>query len=97
MEGSRAMVEERGGRERHGGILMHGADGSLWFMRDDDDAPRKLSAELTKRIHSLLEREPSGEQLSFPAGNEVVEALASEYHDLFPWGAMIWWGRRLRR
>ena len=90
-------MAEKGGSEQRGGILIRGASGHLFFMRDGDDEPRRLSSEVEARITGALAREPSGELLSFPANERVIEALEGEVGELPFWGVIIWWGRRLSR
>jgi hypothetical protein len=43
-----------GGAAAHHGILFRGADGSLWFIRDDAKAPVKLDQAMTTQINQLL-------------------------------------------
>lgn len=81
-------MAEKSSETEHGGILIRGADGSLWFMRDDADAPVRVSSELSEKINSLLEPE-TAQLLSFPLNEEAVEALASEFGELSSWGAII--------
>jgi len=90
-------MAQRGGSEQRGGILIRGASGHLFFMRDGDDEPRRLSAEIAAKITGALGREPSGELLSFPANERVIEALEGEVGELPFWGVIIWGGRRLSR
>jgi hypothetical protein len=90
-------MAEKGSSEQRGGILMRGASGHLFFMRDGDDEPRRLSDAVAAELTGALEREPPGELLSFPASERVREALEREVGELPFWGVIIWWGRRLRR
>ena len=90
-------MAQKGGVEPRGGILMRGAKGRLFFMRDGDEAPKELSAELENRVRSALKGEPPGELLSFPASEQVRQALETEVGALPFWGVIIWWGRTLSR
>jgi len=90
-------MAQKGGTEPRGGILMRGASGHLFFLRDGDDEPTRLSEDIAESISGALEREPPGELLSFPASVQVREALEREVGELPFWGVIIWWGRRLRR
>jgi hypothetical protein len=88
------MAQERG-QGQHDGFLIEGADGSLWFMRDDANAPVQLRGEVLRRISELLEREPQRELSGLSP--EVVKILAAEFGPIVPWGALHLRTRRLPR
>jgi hypothetical protein len=81
MEGE--AMEQKGGKHTHGGILIRGATGALWFMRDDDTAPHELKdPELVRRITGFIGKEPEEQQLGFPLSDEAIEALSAAYGPL---------------
>lgn len=47
-------MNQPGGGAGHKGILFRGADGSLYFIRDDANKPVKLSPAMTAQINALL-------------------------------------------
>jgi hypothetical protein len=47
-------MSQQGGVKRHRGILFRGANGSLWFIRDDWDAPKQLDPATKTTIEPLL-------------------------------------------
>jgi hypothetical protein len=48
-------MSESGGGVEHKGLLIRGADGGLWFMRDDSNAPEKVDEAMTNRINNVLQ------------------------------------------
>jgi hypothetical protein len=89
------MAQSRG-EQGQGGLLIRGADGSLWFMRNDAAAPVKLEPELAKEVTRLLEKQPPQELSGLnPAAQKL---LGEEFGIPDFWGIIVWWPwGRLRR
>jgi hypothetical protein len=47
-------MSQQGRKAGHRGILFRGANGSLWFMRDDSNGPVKLDKATTGRIDKII-------------------------------------------
>lgn len=87
------MAQQRG--EEHGGLLIRGADGSLWFMRDDATEPVRLEDDVAKDLDRFLEE---GTQAQFSGlSPEAIEILRKRFANLPMWGAIIWRATRLPR
>jgi hypothetical protein len=98
-------MAQRGDEQQHGGILIRGADGNLWFWRDDWNEARVVDGETTARIDAFMGFDPlddlekeTEELLSFPVPDGVTRALG----ELFefrprPMGILHFRAARLRR
>jgi len=87
------MAQDKGAEE-HDGLLIQGADGSLWFMRDDANAPVRVPEEVVRRIKELQEED--GPQFS-GLSPRALAILREEFPGLGWWGALFWRTTRLRR
>ena len=74
------MAEERG--EEHGGLLIRGADGSLWFMRDDAVAPVRLEDDVATNLDRISgARNSSGVQWAESRSHrDLAEAVPRAAH-----------------
>ena len=72
----------------HRAILFRGADGSLWFMRDDSNRPVKLDAATTARINQILG--PSSGRTFFRSriNRAVIALLNAKYGPIQPDGVI---------
>jgi hypothetical protein len=86
------MAQPRGKKGR-GGLLIRGADGSLWFMSDDANEPVKVKDDLAKRIDGLLERQ-APRQIS-GVSPDIQKLLGEQFNLPDFWGIIIWWSTRL--
>ena len=77
-------------------MLIEGAEGYLWFVRPDGDAPVQLDEHATRRIkEALTDFEVRQFSTELPAG--VKDILVDLFGDLPFWGAFFWRGSRLPR
>ena len=88
------MAQQRG-EQGQGGLLIRGADGSLWLMRDDAAAPVKLEEDLAEKISGLLEQQPGREFSGLSP--EAQEILSEEFDIPISWGIIVWLSPRFRR
>ncbi|HET7466924.1 MAG TPA: hypothetical protein VFL29_09660 [Candidatus Dormibacteraeota bacterium] len=89
------MAKKAGG-ERHTGVLIRGASGDLWFLRDDHDKPVKLKPELARKLTPLL-KQHQRQHLAFELPPEVLEALEDVFGPLWWCLALFTAGRQLPR
>jgi hypothetical protein len=88
------MAQHRGEQGR-GGLLIRGAGGGLWFIRDDATKPVKVRPAVAKKINSFLERHP---QRQISGLSPDIQKLLSEQFELPDWwGIIVWWATRLPR
>jgi hypothetical protein len=69
-----------GGAAGHRGILFRGADGSLWFIRDDSTAPVQLDPALANQINTLLG--PQSKWTNPPLSPAVIALLDPQFGPL---------------
>ena len=76
-------MDYRGDQPQHVGVLIRGANGELWVLRDDA-APKKVDPQVARKLEELL---PKGEQeavFTFPVPQEVLGILeAADFGPLF--------------
>ena len=89
------MAKKAGG-ERHTGVLIRGASGDLWFLRDDHKKPVKIKPTLTKKLKPLL-KQHQGQHLTFELPHEVLEELEEVFGPLWWCLALFTAGRQLPR
>jgi hypothetical protein len=70
----------------HQGVLFRGANGSLWFLRDDANAPVKLNAAMTKQITAILCAQSQWQNP--PVGPPVIAILDPQFGPLEPDGVI---------
>ena len=64
----------------HSGVLIRGATGHLWFLRDDFDQPQRIEhAELGELVKGYAEEEGREDFV----GNELPEDVLEILNDLF--------------
>lgn len=89
-------MEQKGGRAEHGGIIIRGATGELWFMRDDFDAPRKVEdPDLLKRLSGFLDRQAEQQQFGFPLPDEIMDGVEAAFGPVI--GVVHYQASRLNR
>jgi hypothetical protein len=81
------MAQHRG-EEDHDGLLIQGADGSLWFMRDDAKKPVQLEEELANSIRHAFGAEHHGELTGLPP--KVQELLSTRLKLRVTSGIVFW-------
>lgn len=89
------MLEPRD--DDHTGVLIRGATGELWFLRDDYDAPRKVdNPRVVESVRNFAGKE--GEQVfTFSLPQSVLDALnEADFGPLF-WGVIMLSAPRLIR
>lgn len=69
-----AVSKPRSGAE-HRGLLFRGADGSLWFMRDDSNKPEKVNRKTTKSINDLLLKVGRRRKVTYALPRAVIDLL----------------------
>ena len=74
------MAQQYGG-EKHTGVLIRGANGQLYFFRDDDKEPQPVRPDFEHTLRSKLP-DPA-DLVTFPVPDEVQEALSREYDTPF--------------
>ena len=72
----------------HRALLFRGADGSLWFMRDDATKPVKLDKAMTARINQILG--PSSGRTFFRSriSRAAIAILNAKYGPIQPDGVI---------
>jgi hypothetical protein len=73
---------------KHLGILLRGANGSLWFMRDDSNRPEKVDKETADKINGLMGPEYQEKLISFPLSKAVIALLNAKYGPIQPDGVI---------
>jgi len=70
----------------HAGVLISGAEGQVWWLRDDDSAPRRIEDEdLAERVKEFAEG--LGDQfMTMPLPEELFRELDKAYGPLSPLG-----------
>jgi hypothetical protein len=81
-------MKQKGGGAGHLGILLQGANGSLWFMRDDSNGPARVEKETAARIKGLLGKEYEDKLLSYPLSSAVIGLLNAAYGPIQPDGVI---------
>jgi hypothetical protein len=81
-------MKQKGGDAGHLGILLQGANGSLWFMRDDSNGPTRVPEETADRIKGLLGKEYQDKLLSYPLSSAVIGLLNVAYGPIQPDGVI---------
>ena len=73
-------MPDQEGEEQHDGLLIRGADGRLFFMRDDANEPVevKLEEDIAEDINSQLDEAGHGEFTGLPPG--VQDVLRDKLH-----------------
>jgi hypothetical protein len=90
------MAQQGGGGEERRGLLIQGAEGYLWFIRPDGDAPVQLDENATRRINEAL-KDVEVRQFSDELPPGIKEILEDLFGELPFWGAFFWSGSRLPR
>jgi hypothetical protein len=80
-------MKQQGGKG-HLGILLRGATGQLWFMRDDSKGPEKVDKETAARINDLMGKEYEELLISYPLSNAVIGLLNEKYGPIQPHGVI---------
>jgi len=73
---------------KHKGILFRGANGSLWFMRDDYNAPVRLDKATTAEIDKAMGRKPPIGWLNTKLSRNVIAILNRHYGPIQPDGVI---------
>jgi hypothetical protein len=81
-------MKQHGGDEGHLGFLLRGANGSLWFMRDDSNGPEKVDHETTEQINQLMGRLQENQLLTYPLSPAVIALLNAKYGPIQPDGVI---------
>lgn len=82
--------------KKHGGILIRGATGDLWFLRDDRVRPLKARhPELKKKFDAFARRHPSKGDVGKDLPEDILDILDDLFGPLI--GAWWIWGLRLRK
>jgi hypothetical protein len=81
-------MKQHGGEEGHLGFLLQGANGSLWFMRDDSDGPTRVPEDTADRIKGLLGKEYEDRLMSYPLSSTVIGLLNEAYGPIQPHGVI---------
>jgi hypothetical protein len=81
-------MKQKGGGAGHLGILLQGANGSLWFMRDDSNGPERVPKKTAERIKGLLGKGYADKLLSYPLSSAVIAALNVAYGPIQPDGVI---------
>jgi hypothetical protein len=81
-------MKQHGGEEGHLGFLLRGANGSLWFMRDDSNGPEKVDDETTEQINELMGKLQENELLTYPLSPAVIGLLNAKYGPIQPHGVI---------
>ncbi len=70
----------------HAGVLISGAEGQVWWLRDDDSAPRRIEDEdLNERVKEFAEG--LGDQfMTMPLPEELFRELDAAFGPLSPVG-----------
>jgi hypothetical protein len=81
-------MKQQGGDSGHLGILLRGADGSLWFMRDDSNGPEKVDEDTAEQINRLMGRKYEEKLVSYPLSDAVIGILNAAYGPIQPHGVI---------
>ena len=87
-------MAKKGGGKRHTGVLIRGASGDLWFMRDDHKRPVKIKPKLAKTLQSKLKKQK--QHVTFPLPQDVLDALEDAFGPLW-WCLVHFSARQLPR
>jgi len=69
-------MDVKGDQPKHVGVLMRAANGDLWVLRDDDDAPWQIEdQDLVGRLNKLLPEGPDEQLFTFPLPQKVFDEL----------------------
>ena len=63
---------------KHTGVLMRAANGDLWVLVDDSNAPVKLDEKAVDSLKPLLPTEQTEQVFTFPLPQQVITALEKE-------------------
>jgi hypothetical protein len=72
----------------HNAILFRGANGSLWFMRDDANAPVKVDRSTTAQINAAMGPLPPGQWITSTLNPAVIAILNTKYGPIQPDGVI---------
>jgi hypothetical protein len=75
-------MSKPGSGAEHRGLLFRGADGSLWFMRDDSNKPEKLDRKTTDRINELLRNVGQRRKVTYALPRAVIDLLNDRFGQL---------------
>jgi len=81
-------MNQPAGTTGHQGVLVRGADGSLWFMRDDWNAPKRLDQATTDKINQLTANLYQQKQFTYPLPQVVIDVLDGKYPPIQPDGVI---------
>jgi hypothetical protein len=81
-------MSQPAGAAGHEAVLFRGADGSLWFMRDDSNKPVKLDQATTDQINQLTANLYLQKRFTYPLPPTVIAVLDAKYPPIQPDGVI---------
>jgi hypothetical protein len=81
-------MSQSGGGAEHKGLLFRGADGSLWFIRDDANRPEKVPKGAADRINKHLQNVSQTRKVAYSVPQGVIDELNKKFGRLHKEGVI---------
>lgn len=81
-------MKHHGGDAGHLGFLLRGANGSLWFMRDDSNGPKEVDPKTAEQLNDLMAKQYKEQLLTYPLSPAVIAVLDTAYGPIQPDGVV---------